>query len=63
MDKQFRVALGAYPEISLKEARALRDELRAQLAKGVDPRVYRRQAQRPPTPFRLSSHRGAASRP
>jgi len=45
MSKQFRVALGAYPEISLKEAHALRDELRVQLAKGVDPRAYRRQAQ------------------
>lgn len=41
MGKQFRVALGAYPEISLKEARALR----VQLAKVVDPRAYRRQAQ------------------
>lgn len=45
MGKQFCVALGAYPEISLKEARALRDELRVQVAKGVDPHAYRSQAQ------------------
>ncbi|ENU4118519.1 tyrosine-type recombinase/integrase [Pseudomonas aeruginosa] len=36
--KQFRISLGTYPELSLKEARARRDECRAKVAKGVDPR-------------------------
>ena len=42
-DKQPRISLGTYPEISLKEARELRDQARALVAKGIDPRVYRRQ--------------------
>lgn len=45
LGQQQRIAIGPYPEISLKEARARRDELRAQLANGVDPRVYLRQAE------------------
>lgn len=32
-----KLSLGAYPEISLKEARELRDAARSNLAKGVDP--------------------------
>lgn len=32
-----KLSLGAYPEISLKEARELRDAARSKLAKGVDP--------------------------
>jgi hypothetical protein len=32
--KQKRISLGTYPEISLREARARRDEARALLAKG-----------------------------
>lgn len=32
-----KLSLGAYPEISLKEARDLRDAARSKLAKGVDP--------------------------
>lgn len=39
--KQKRISLGTYPEVSLREARALRDEARALLAKGVNPRVHR----------------------
>lgn len=42
--KQPRMSLGTYPEISLKEARKLRDEARALVAKGIDPRTYRREA-------------------
>ncbi|WP_200581056.1 integrase arm-type DNA-binding domain-containing protein [Kosakonia sp. S42] len=38
-----RVAIGNYPELSLKEAREHRDDLRAQIARGIDPRVYRLQ--------------------
>ncbi|PPV05407.1 phage-related integrase [Xanthomonas bromi] len=45
LGQQPRIAIGPYQEISLKEARARRDELRAQLANGVDPRVYLRQAE------------------
>ncbi|QDX96286.1 DUF4102 domain-containing protein [Pectobacterium carotovorum subsp. carotovorum] len=42
--KQQRISLGSYPEFSLKQARQQRDELRAQLAGGVDPRSYRQQS-------------------
>ncbi len=41
--KQPRISLGTYPEISLKEARELRDQARALVAKGVAPRIHRRQ--------------------
>lgn len=37
-----KLALGAYPEVSLKQARAARDEARAHLANGVDPAQRRR---------------------
>lgn len=43
-DKQPRISLGTYPEISLRDARERRDEARSQVAKGIDPRVERRQA-------------------
>lgn len=42
--KQPRYSLGTYPEITLKEARELRDQARALVAKGVDPRIERRQS-------------------
>lgn len=38
-----RMSLGTYPEISLREARALRDEARALVAKDVNPRTHRKQ--------------------
>jgi hypothetical protein len=41
--KQPRISLGVYPEISLRDARARRDEARNLVAKGIDPRVHRRQ--------------------
>lgn len=41
--KQKRISLGNYPEISLREARTLRDEARALLAKGINPHVERKQ--------------------
>ncbi|KPX93774.1 tyrosine-type recombinase/integrase [Pseudomonas meliae] len=47
--KQKRMSLGTYPEVSLREARALRDGARALLVKGVNPKVerkHRRQAVR-----------------
>lgn len=37
------MSLGTYPEVTLREARSLRDEGRALLAKGVNPRVHRKQ--------------------
>ncbi|EPM0510255.1 TPA: integrase arm-type DNA-binding domain-containing protein [Pseudomonas putida] len=42
--KQERISMGTYPEISLRDARDRRDEARSQVAKGVDPRIERRQA-------------------
>jgi len=36
------MSLGTYPEITLKEARELRDQARALVAKGIDPRSQRR---------------------
>ncbi len=41
--KEKVLALGVYPEISLKEARAKRDEARKLIAEGVDPGVARKQ--------------------
>ncbi len=41
--KQPRISLGIYPEISLRDARIRRDEARNLVAKGIDPRVHRRQ--------------------
>jgi hypothetical protein len=40
--KQPRISLGTYPEIGLRDARALRDIATAQVAKGIDPRDQRR---------------------
>lgn len=39
--KQQRISLGIYPEISLKDARQLRDEARMLIARGIDPRQQR----------------------
>jgi integrase len=44
--KQPRMSLGTYPEISLKDARELRDQARTLVAKGVDPRSTRREEKR-----------------
>jgi hypothetical protein len=38
-----RISFGTYPEVSLVEARSLRDEARALVAKGINPRVHRKQ--------------------
>ena len=40
--KEKRLAIGAYPEISLKDARAARDAARTQLATGIDPSEYKK---------------------
>ncbi|TWC18166.1 site-specific recombinase XerD [Pseudomonas sp. SJZ085] len=42
--KQVRISLGTYPEIGLRDARERRDQARALVAKGIDPRIERRQA-------------------
>jgi len=42
--KEKLLALGVYPEISLKDARELRDSARSQVAKGVDPNESKRAA-------------------
>ncbi|EJB8382632.1 phage-related integrase [Pseudomonas aeruginosa] len=41
--KQKRMSLGTYPELSLQDARALRDEARALLAKDTNPHAHRKQ--------------------
>lgn len=38
-----RMSLGTYPEVSLREARALRDEARALVAKDINPRIHRKE--------------------
>lgn len=43
MKQTKRMSLGTYPEVSLREARALRDEARALVARGVNPRSHRKQ--------------------
>jgi integrase len=44
--KQKTLAFGAYPVVSLAEARRLRDFAREQLAKGTDPAVTKKEAKR-----------------
>ncbi len=39
-----RMSLGTYPEVSLRAARALRDEARALVAKDINPRIHRKQS-------------------
>lgn len=41
--KQKRMSLGTYPEVTLRDARALRDQARALLAKGINPKLDRKQ--------------------
>ncbi|GHU04797.1 hypothetical protein FACS1894158_05840 [Betaproteobacteria bacterium] len=43
LGKQKRISLGTYPEISLRQARLARDEARALLAQGTNPKHHRRQ--------------------
>lgn len=40
--KQKRMSLGTYPELSLRDARIIRDEARALLAKGTNPHAHRK---------------------
>ncbi|HXS73595.1 MAG TPA: integrase arm-type DNA-binding domain-containing protein, partial [Rhodanobacteraceae bacterium] len=41
-NKEKRIALGVFPEISLAQARTLRDEARAKLRAGIDPATQRK---------------------
>lgn len=47
--KEKLLALGAYPDVSLKTARDLRDQARAKIAGGTDPSEERRQAKQEAT--------------
>lgn len=42
LDRQKRMSLGTYPEVSLREARALKDKARALLTSGVNPKTHRK---------------------
>lgn len=44
VDKRSRIPLGSYPELSLREARELRDQARSLVAKGINPRTDRQHA-------------------
>lgn len=39
--KRTEISLGAFPDVSLSEARAMREEYRALIAKGIDPKIHR----------------------
>jgi len=43
-EKEKRLSLGVYPEVSLKAARAKRDDARRLLADGIDPSEHRQQS-------------------
>ncbi len=43
LERQKRMSLGTYPEVGLREARALKDKARALLASGINPRTHRKQ--------------------
>ena len=46
LGKQKRMSLGSYPEVALRDARALRDEARALVAKNVNPHSDRKRKRR-----------------
>src|SRR5690606_31700117 len=41
--KEDRLRIGVYPAVSLKEARQKRDEARALLRQGIDPKAHKRE--------------------
>lgn len=55
--KRARISLGAYPAVTLKQARVARDAARALIAQGVDPRVHRREARRAASHAKTGSFR------
>ncbi|MEX2525146.1 MAG: Arm DNA-binding domain-containing protein [Gammaproteobacteria bacterium] len=62
--KEKMLSLGVYPDVSLKQARRKRDELRSILADGVDPSEVRKaekdQARQDPARFQID-HEGSLS--
>jgi hypothetical protein len=60
--KQPRVSLGTYPEISLGDARRLRDEARTQVAVGVDPRQHKKDQLRAQGRLRQNTFEAVANR-
>lgn len=55
--KRARISLGAYPAVTLKQARVARDAVRSLIAQGVDPRVHRRETQRAASRAKTGSFR------
>ncbi len=53
LGQQKRMSLGIYPEISLREARELRDQARSLVAKGINPQ---RQRVKKPGPAQIQPH-------
>lgn len=41
--QQKRMSFGTYPEVGLRDARSLRDEARALIAKNINPKIHRKQ--------------------
>ena len=58
--KEKRLSFGVYPEVSLKEARALHGEARALLKKGIDPSEYRQAMKKAQGEQRTNSFEGIA---
>lgn len=46
-NKRTKISIGTYPEITLAQARTIRDEYRALLAKGIDPQIHRQERNSP----------------
>ena len=44
--KRTKISLGTYPAVSLAEARAIREEYRALLAKDIDPQIHKEEQER-----------------
>ncbi len=66
-NKRDKMRLGVYPEISLKEAREKREELRMLIAKGIDPKLHQqdkaqRQTEQLKKHLRLSRANGIATK-
>lgn len=66
-NKRDEMRLGVYPEISLKEAREKREELRGLIAKGIDPKLHQqdkaqRQAEQLKNTFEAIARNGTATK-
>lgn len=54
-EKEKRLALGKYPDVSLADARAKRDQYRATLAKGIDPGILKKQIEKADSALAVSA--------